>query len=152
MKQSMVLTVAGVVLTILAACGAAGSLRRAQTDVPFTVAHHYYYKSYTEAPANPMVTTRAEFDKRYGEAAVMGKNGQPTDIDFGRQLAIGVVLPLTNDHVEVRPTRLTADGDTLVLYYQVETLERNMSSTMRPMALVVVDRDHKRGYCRLQRE
>ena len=99
-----------------------------------------------------MVTTRSEFDKRYGEAAVMGKNGQPTDIDFGRQLAIGVVLPLTNDHVEVRPTRLTADGDTLVLYYQVETLERNMSSTMRPMALVVVDRNHKRGYCRLQRE
>jgi hypothetical protein len=49
-------------------------------------------------PQNPVVTSQEAFDSLYHAAAVMGKDGAPTAIDFSKQFVIGVVLPLTNDH------------------------------------------------------
>ncbi len=122
------------------------------TDVRYTLARNYYYVNDADDPQSPMVTTQRAFDRLFGMAAVMGKGGEPTHIDFSRQFVIGIVLPLTNDNTEVVPTRLVAHGDTLTMHYRLKTTERNMSWTMRPMAIVVVDRRHQPKTCRLARD
>lgn len=121
-------------------------------DVKYTLARNYYYVNDAGDPGSPMVTTRKTFDRMFGMAAVMGKDGEPTPIDFAHQFVIGIVLPLTNDHTEIIPGRLVAHGDTLTLHYTVKVSERNMSWTMRPMELIIIDRTHLPKVCRLQED
>ena len=152
MKRFFIFTVLGAMLGLLVCCGTHKKAFSEVRNVEFTVLRNYYFNSDAIVPANPVVTTREQFEKLFGAAAVMGKDGIPTAIDFKRQFVIGIVLPLTNDETEVVPTHLTTDGKMLVLYYKVNMGARNMSSTMRPMALVAVDRLCLAGECLLQRE
>lgn len=137
---------------LLVSCGTHKNTGTGVRNVEFEMARNYYFNSDAMVPANPIVTTRKQFERLYGAAAVMGKDGNPTTIDFKHQFVIGIVLPLTNDETEIVPTRLTTDGKRLVLYYDVSIGARNMSSTMRPMAIVLVDRGYLAGECLLQRE
>lgn len=121
-------------------------------SVAYSEARHYFFNNDAQLPSSPVVTTQTEFDRLYGAAAVMGSDGQPTPVDFARQFVIGIVLPLTNDYTEVVPGRLTREGDTLTLHYTLRVGERNMSWTMRPMALVVVDRSQLAARCVLQQD
>jgi hypothetical protein len=152
MKSKFILIMVGTVLMLLFSCGTHKVANIELRNVEFEVARNYYFSGDAIVPANPIVATREQFERLYGAAAVMGKDGAPTAIDFEHQFVIGIVLPLTNDETEVVPTHLTTDGKTLVLYYKVNIGARNMSSTMRPMALVVVDKRFLAGECLLQRE
>ncbi len=119
-------------------------------SVKFKEANHYFFRNDATVPTNPLVTTQEEFDKLYGMAAVMGKDGLPTTIDFSKQFAIGIVLPVTNDDTEITPEKLLSNGDTLTLHYSTKVNAHNMSWQMRPMSLIIVDKKHLKPHCRLQ--
>lgn len=145
--------VAVAVALLLGACAATKGRRpRQQQTVAYDRADHYFFNNDAEVPRNPMVTSRQDFERLYGMAAVMGRGGQPTPIDFTRQFVIGIVLPLTNRHTEIVPGPLVQRGDTLTLHYRVKVAGREMSSTMRPMELIIVDRSHRAKVCVLQEE
>lgn len=138
---------------MLASC----AIRRQNSDfrtvsVPYVQARHYFFNNDVPVPVQPMVTTRGDFNRLFGMAAVMGRGGEPTPIDFSRQFAIAVVLPLTNDHTTVEPGVLVAHGDTLTLHYRVRIGRRATMSTMRPMTLLVVDRRYLSRTCLLVRD
>ena len=146
MRTAMRHAVALAALCLLWSC-ACHSTRTAAAagSVAYSEARHYFFNNDAQLPSSPVVTTQTEFDRLYGAAAVMGSDGQPTPV-------IGIVLPLTNDYTEVGPGRLTREGDTLTLHYTLRVGERNMSWTMRPMALVVVDRSQLAARCVLQQD
>lgn len=111
-------------------------------NVPYTVARNYFFAS-DVIPDNPAVYTQADFDRLYNPAAFMGKDGQPTQIDFSRQFVIGVVLPVTEDETEIKLGKLTRSGDTLTLEYKVKVGERGRSFSIQPVELVIVDNKYK---------
>ena len=76
-------------------------------------------------------------------AAVMGKNGTPTPIDFKKQFAIAIVLPVTNVETKITMGRLEANEDNLTLYYQV-TRGKSLSHSMQPMSLIFVDKKYEK--------
>ena len=41
-------------------------------------------------PEYPKITTEEEFNKLFGMATIMGKDGKPTAIDFTKQFVLGV--------------------------------------------------------------
>src|SRR5262245_32199737 len=52
--------------------------------VPYTIAQRYFVNNtYHDGDlADPKITSQAEFNKFFSAAAIMGKNGRPTKIDF----------------------------------------------------------------------
>lgn len=112
--------------------------------VPYKEAENYYFRHDAQIPDNPKINTREEFESLFGMAAVMGKNGEPTSIDFDKQFVIAVVLPVTNKDVELNDERLIDDGHSLIFEYSVDYDEDVLSFEMQPFLLIVVDRKYER--------
>ena len=108
-------------------------------DVPYEVVKNYFFRNDAEIPASPMITTQEQFDSLFGAAAFMGKDGQPTHIDFDRQSVIAVVLPENYIETTLRPLSLTRSGGTLTFTYEKEEND-TMSYTIRPVLLVATDK------------
>lgn len=152
MKKNFSLLLFGISVGLLAACTTHKNMTEKEMTIDYKIAHNYFFYNDTEIPASPIVTTLQQFGNLYGAAAVMGKKGQPTPIDFDRQFVIGIVLPLTNDHTEIIPNKLTSDGKKLTMHYKVKVSRRNMSWSMRPMTLIVVDKKYLTKTCTLLQE
>ena len=117
-------------------------------DVAYTEGHNYFVRNdVTEVPTmittqEQFETTQEQFERYFGMAAVMGKNGMPTAIDFAKQYVIAAVMPLTDIQTEMSVHSLKQKGDTLVFTYRVKRGEQQ-SYTMRPMLMIVVDNKYK---------
>ncbi len=119
-------------------------------DVPFTQLDHYFFKNGQEIPADPKIDTEEEFSALFGMAAVMGKDGIPTPVDFSKEFVIAVVKPVTDQLTELSPISLQmSDGD-LVFTYS-ETTGEKMSWSMQPLLLVKADRRYGTAAVRLEK-
>lgn len=64
--------------------------------VNFTVLRNYFHNNNAPALSSPLITSKKAFDEQFGEAAFMGKNGQPTPVNFSKNAVLAIVLPETN--------------------------------------------------------
>lgn len=112
-------------------------------SVPYEMADHYFYRNDAPQTDNPIVCkTLEEFEQYFGYAAIMGKGGQPTPIDFSKQFTMAIVLPVTNHDTEIHPTDLQLNGDTLTLHYTIQMEEEEMTFSMCPMVLLIVNKEY----------
>ena len=133
MKKLFTLALAA---TMLAACGQ-------KKDVPFTIAHNYFVRNDVTEPVPAKIGSLDEFERYFGMAAFMGKNGKPTPIDFETQFAIAVVMPETNHSTELHAESLTDDGSKLVFTYRADVADKENTWTQVPMLLIFVDRQYE---------
>ena len=112
-----------------------------QTDtaVPFSTAKNYFVRSDVDAPEYVKITDQAAFEDLFGMATFMGKDGQPTPIDWSKEFVIAVIKPVTDVETVMEPLSLTKKGKSLVLNYSLNSGSR-MSYTIRPFFLIVVDK------------
>ena len=115
-----------------------------ETQVPYVVAHNYFVRNDVTEPIPSKIASLDEFERYFGMAAFMGKNGQPTLVDFETQFAIAVVLPETNHSTELHAENLTADGSKLIFTYSVDVAPEEHTWTQVPMLLIFVDRQYER--------
>lgn len=102
---------------------------------------NYYVSNQLKNGTHKLVIhNQQEFESVFGAAAVMGRNGQPTNIDFRHQFVIAVILPETDRITSIETVMLKRLGDRLYYSYIVEEGHRT-SYTMRPFTAVVVDRN-----------
>lgn len=120
-------------------------------QVPYKIAKHYYVKNTikTDQLKQYKITSKKEFDKVFGAAAVMGRDGIPTKIDFKKEFVIGVVGAETSTATEFIPENLLANfvatgKSTLVFQYKTQ-LGKTNSFTVVPNVIVVVDKKYS-GY------
>ena len=126
-----------VVLIIVAAVSAL-MLSACSEKVPYTVADHYFLKNDVTGEVPSKLSNRADFEKYFGMAAVMGVNGLPSPIDFDNQYVIAVTLPQTNTNTEISPVSLTRGKDHKVVFkYKVE-LGDDMSYSINPILVIIV--------------
>jgi len=111
-------------------------------DVPFIEAHNYFVRNDAPLPAPQKITSQEEFERYFGMAAFMGKDGQPTAIDFGKQFVLPVVLPVTDVETEIVPTQLQCQGDTLFYTYEVR-LGEAIRYRIQPLSIIVVDKQYE---------
>lgn len=109
-------------------------------DVPYTIAKRYFVKNTVTDFKEVRIADKETFDKYFGMAAVMGKDGQPTTIDFENEFVIPVVLPKTNHEMQIVPVSLKNNGRGELLFScRVDTLNE-VSYTIRPLLLIVVSK------------
>ncbi len=129
-----------VVLIIVAAVSAL-MLSACSEKVPYTVADHYFLKNDVTGEVPSKLSNRADFEKYFGMAAVMGVNGLPSPIDFDNQYVIAVTLPQTNTNTEISPVSLTRGKDHKVVFkYKVE-LGDDMSYSINPILVIIVNKE-----------
>jgi len=128
------------------------NLLNAQTlqEVPYKFAKHYYVKNNikTDQLKQYKIVSKKEFDKVFGAAAVMGRDGIPTKIDFKKEFVIAVVGAETSTASALIPERLLAeskwkDAGKLKLVFQLkQKLGQTNSFTVVPNIIAVVDRKY----------
>lgn len=119
---------------------ASNSTATGGSEVPFVEAKNYYLRNDVKSAPPAVITSQTEFDNYFGIAAVMGKNGQPTTIDFSKQNVIAVTVPETDRSTNIVPISLCGNDDgKLVLSYKIVEKEKT-SYTMLPVLLLVVDK------------
>ena len=123
--------------TMLAACGQ-------KKEVPFEVAHNYFVRNDVTEAVPAKIDSQDEFERYFGIAAFMGKNGQPTPIDFETQFAVAVVLPETNHSAELQAESLIDNGSKLTFTYSAHIAPEENTWTQVPMLLIIVDRQYER--------
>lgn len=112
------------------------------TQVPYNPVRNYFFNNDAKIPTQPKITTQKAFDRLFGAAAFMGKDGEPTKIDFAKQFVIAVVLPETDTETDIQPVRLTQTLAGLHFTYRVRRGQK-MSSYMQPLLLVAVDKKYE---------
>lgn len=135
--------VTGIVVLMNSCATAKGGNDNSSKTVEYTVANHYFVNSSISRPIREKVTDQATFDKLFGMAAVMGKNGQPTPIDFDSQFVIAVSEGVVNNLTNYEPVSLKTDGKHLVFTYKVEK-GKHIDYSMRPLLMIVVDKKWER--------
>ena len=124
-----------IAMALLGSCSPSG-------NVPYDTVRNYFFRNDATVPASPKISSQEQFDSLFGAAAFMGKDGQPTSIDFGRQFVIAVVLPETDIETALEPLSLTRSGGELTFTYGKKEGGK-VSYTMRPVLLVAVDKAHE---------
>ena len=111
------------------------------SNVEYSEAQNYFFRNDAKIPSSLKITSKQQFDSYFGMAAVMGKNGQPTEIDFNRQFVIAKVLPVTDVETELKLRTLTEEDNRLVADFQVIRGQKQ-SWSMQPFLILIVDRKY----------
>lgn len=121
----------------IATCGNTGN------SISYIVMDHYFVNNDLGAAPCCVVRTQAEFDRLFGAAAVMGKDGEPTPVDFSKEYVIAVSLEPTDIATTIEPVSFEKNTDgKLVFTYSVKTGEK-MSYNIQPCLLVKVANSNK---------
>lgn len=131
----------------MVSCGMADKAKQ----VDYTEAHGYFVRN--DAPSHPSCyyDSKESFDGVFGSAAVMGKDGEPTRIDFARQSVIAVIGSATDRPTEYIPVSLVSQADTLYLKYNVKEAAPT-TYTMIPLLLLVLDKTQASPNVKLERQ
>ena len=114
---------------------------RSASEIPYTVMHRYFQSNKVKELPSATVTTESDFQRLFGAAAVMGKNGLPTPVDFSKEYVIAVSKPETNVETTLSPVSLKRNANGEVEFtYKVKTGE-SMSYSIVPCLLIKVSRD-----------
>jgi hypothetical protein len=111
-------------------------------NIPFQLANNYFIQNSIKTITSPKITTQNEFDQIFGAAAVMGRNGRPTPIDFKKQYVIVAAKPESDHSIEMKAIGLHQNSaGELVFEYQT-TVGAKQSYTIHPFLLIVVDKKY----------
>lgn len=112
------------------------------SEVVFEVARNYFFKNNQQIPSSPKITTEEEFNRLFGMATVMGKDGGPTSIDFTNQFVLAIVLPVTDMATEINPVKVEVKNCSLFYTYEVKTGEKQTYS-IQPVSIIILDKQYE---------
>ncbi|MNJ86365.1 hypothetical protein D3C87_38590 [compost metagenome] len=142
------LTKIGLLMTVFTflALGTFAGPKSKEKKIPYTVANRYFVNNSVKDGGfvYPKITNQEEFEKLFGMAAVMGKDGRPTPIDFSKQFVIAVIDPVTRNSIELTAKSLTKKENTLTFTYsRKEEKVSNPSASFRYLLIVIVDKKYE---------
>lgn len=132
------------VALLLASCATGGSTTGGG-DVRYVQARNYFFRNDAKQPDGLLVMhSQAEMDRYFGPAAVMGKGGEPTQIDFSKSFAVAKVLPVTDRPTQIEPRRIERTGKKAIrVVWHVTVSGSKQSYAMQPMCILVIDNQYK---------
>ncbi len=117
--------------------GTTAATAKTGKSVAYEEAKRYFVRNDVETFGTFVIKDQAAFDAMFGAAAVMGKDGIPTKIDFSRQAVLAVTGAPVKENVEFQPVSVTdKDGKLTVAYRRKSNGELTYSIT--PCMLLVV--------------
>lgn len=142
MKQTRITLILLALLALLAVVSCRSAKESAPANpISYTVAQNYFVRNDVQHFGEMQISTQEQFDSTFGIAAYMGRGGQPTPIDFSRQMVLAVTCEPVNRHVSLEAVSLSASADgTLTLVYRKKVGGGPLSYTSTPCLVVVADK------------
>lgn len=109
--------------------------------IPYLLTHNYFINNDVDSLPE-VITSEAEFSKYIGMAAVMGKDGQPTEIDFSTQFIIVAAVAPTDIATEITPVSLAQEDGSLIFTCKITNGEKQ-TFTIHPFVMVAVDKKYQ---------
>lgn len=113
-----------------------------ETGVEYKVAQNYFFNNDAEIPTVLKITSQSDFERYFGESAVMGKDGEPTKIDFSHQFVIAKVLPETDRATELMPKGIVKRSKTLRLRYTLKQGEKQSWNSI-PFFILILNKKYE---------
>lgn len=114
-------------------------------EVPYTVAERYFVNNTVQdSILTRVITSRNDFDKYFGMAAVMGEDGKPTPVDFSTQFVLAVINKESDREVKVTPLSLSVIGEKVKLKYKIQTGEEQQAFTSRVPLILIVNKKYQK--------
>lgn len=141
MKKILSIAICAIAVLLLAQCSISRKLEAKAYPIDFTELHNYYVLNTHKVKKveRKIITSEDEFFSIFGEAAVMGTNGNPTPVNFKTQFVLAVILPETNRSVSVYPAQVLENGNAVIFDYKVDKGSKN-TYTMVPFTAIAIDR------------
>lgn len=132
-------------MLLLAAGMLTASCATGNRAVSYSEARNYFFRNDAKQPTKLLIIcSQAELEQYFGEAAFMGKGGEPTKIDFSKQFVVAKVLPVTNHSTNISLRRIERSSDNhLTLVWHIAVNDTPQSYSMQPMKLVVLDKKYE---------
>lgn len=132
-------------MLLLAAGMLTASCATGNRAVSYSEARNYFFRNDAKQPTELLIIcSQAELEQYFGEAAFMGKGGEPTKIDFSKQFVVAKVLPVTNHSTNISLRRIERSSDNhLTLVWHIAVNDTPQSYSMQPMKLVVLDKKYE---------
>ena len=140
MMKKLLLAFAATML-LLSSCGTSKMGVEKSNIVSYKEARNYFHIGNETKPIIKKITSQETLAKEFGEAAFMGKGGEPTKIDFNKNFAIAYILPQTNRKTDLAPLSLTLKKKRLELQYKLEQGKAQTYFT-QPFFIIVVDKKY----------
>jgi hypothetical protein len=111
-------------------------------EIAYTIVHGYFIKNdiANDNIIQPKIVSQQQFDQYFGAAATMGKNGKPTVIDFSKKFVIAIALQETDIDTKIDLGKLYKNEQGFLEFHYRLQQGKQQSFTIRPLALVVVDK------------
>lgn len=138
MKQ---VVLALITVAMLVGCSPLSKIEKEGYPINYTELANYYVLNNVDVSKTQrlVINSQQTFEAYFGEAAVMGRNGQPTMVNFKTQYVLAVVLPETDRQTEVIPGEVVQNGNTVVMNYRVNKGAKT-SYRMVPFAAIAIDK------------
>lgn len=109
--------------------------------VPFEIAKQYFVRG--DYPSQELhmlkIINEEKFNEIFGMANTMGKDGQPTTIDFSKNFVITLIDDVGNTTKSLSVKSLIKNDDQLQLAYEIKKREEPSSSSFRFCTIIIVD-------------
>ncbi|MBO6250158.1 MAG: hypothetical protein J6N71_02285 [Muribaculaceae bacterium] len=118
-------------------CSTVSKLEKEAYQVRYLPLNNYFVRNDIEATKlqKLIITNETDFRSFFGEAAVMGRNGHPTPVNFKTEYVLAVILPETDRSTDVTVLDVLQNGNSVIFNYHVERGEKN-SYSLVPFAAV----------------
>lgn len=132
-------------MLLLAAGMLTASCATGNRVVSYSEARNYFFRKDAKQPTELLIIcSQAELEQYFGEAAFMGKGGEPTKIDFSKQFVVAKALPVTNHSTNISLRRIERSSDNhLTLVWHIAVNDTPQSYSMQPMKLMVLDKKYE---------
>lgn len=89
-------------------------------EIPYTLAKNYFINNTMTSAVPVKITTAKDFEKYFGLASFMGKNGEPTKINFEKEYIAVVDYGVTDKKIEIIPQKLYRNDNKIILEYAIK--------------------------------
>ncbi len=139
--KTIILSITTILIFILTSCKTNDTQKivKNKKDIPFEIAKNYFVKNTVENNLlNLKISTQEDFEKYFGMATTMSKNGKPSPVNFSTQYVIAIVNKEAEKNINIAPQSLIQNEGNITLTYSI-TEGENQSYTSRTALILIID-------------
>lgn len=117
-----------------------------ETDISYIKANRYFVNNTinNKQVEYLKITNQKDLDKYFGLAPVMGKNGEPTKIDFKQSFVLAIIGQETDKETTFDIVSLKGNQNSVELKYRIKQDVNLRDYTIHPFEMIVVDKAYNK--------
>lgn len=141
MKRAIYITTIILCAVICVQCNSIKKIEAQAYPINYTELQNYFVQkeAISKQIQRVIIDNEQQFEHYFGEADMMARNGQYTQVNFKTQYVLAVILPVTNRATIVIPAEISQVDDTVIFNYRVRKGNKQDRNVV-PFAAVVIDK------------